>query len=53
MIFHSLMGLGKPIGKVGEQGNQIYNAVNYNSTLSQIAGTALRQIASKPVAHEE
>jgi hypothetical protein len=46
MIFHSLIGLGKPIGKVGEHGNQIYNAVNYNPTLSQIAGTALCQIVS-------
>ncbi|MFN7876962.1 MAG: 2OG-Fe(II) oxygenase [Pirellula sp.] len=49
MIFQSLIGLGKPIGKVGEQGNQIYNAVNYNPTLSQIAGTALRQIVSQDV----
>ncbi len=49
IAFQSLILSGKKIGKVGEIGEMVYDAINVTPTVSQILSTPIQHIASQEV----
>lgn len=49
IAFQSLIQTGKHIGKVGEVGDLVYDAINVTPTISQILSTPIQQLASQEI----